>query len=378
MLTRADLKQLAALSGSSAVVSLYLRIDGSRYVRQGYAARLKDLLRQQRQALARRGLSADERAGVLEDFRRLQHYFRTELDRRGTKTVAIFCAGRIGLWRVVRLPVALPSLLTVRRAPYITPLALLLERARAYGALLLDRSAARLFHVVLGPPEELVVVEREAIGARVQVHLSRAEKRLDRHQIEQEHQFYKQVAARAHDYFRAHPCSALVLGGRRELIGVFESFLPTALRELIVERLAIDKDAPLETAAARTRAIREQVELKRKLALVDQLEDRSAHKSGLAAAGARATLNALNLGQVATLLVREGLSMSGARCTDCGSLALPGPRCGLCGQPTEALADLVGEMIARAFQQGAAIEEVPAGSALDQAGRIAALLRFKL
>jgi ElaB/YqjD/DUF883 family membrane-anchored ribosome-binding protein len=378
MLTRAQLKQLAGQASDGPVTSLYLRIDGSRYIRQGYQARLKDLLRQQRQALRGRNLTPRQQESVQQDFQKILAYVGTDLDRSGTKTIAIFSSSRSGLWLVVRLPVSLASLLTVRRVPYITPLALVLEDQRAYGTILVDRAKARLFHILLGQPEEVIDLEREVGGERQQVHLSRAEKRLDRHEIELEHQHYRAVAARAQEYFHLHPCVGIVLGGHQGILPVFEGFLPTDLAAAIVERIAIEPDAPLDVAAKRALEVKQRVERRRKEGLVGELEERLAHKAGLAVAGLKETLQALQLGQIGVLLIREGQAASGSQCRECGALLPPSQRCGVCGQPTDALPDLVGELIARAFQQGASIEEIHSGTALDRHGKIAALLRFRL
>ena len=378
MLTRAQLKQLAAPASDGPVTSLYLRVDGSRHIRQGYQARLKDLVRQQRQALPGRKLSPGELSSVEQDLRRIQAYVDTELDRKGTKTVAIFSSAQAGLWKVVRLPLPLASLMTVRRVPYITPLALVLEGERAYGVILVDRARARLFHILLGHPEGVVDLERAPLGKHEKVRLSRAEKRLERHAIEEEHHHYRIVAARAQEYFRAHRCAGIVLGGHQEILPLFEGFLSAELADGVVERIHLEPDAPLDTAAKRAWEVKQRFEQVRKQGLVEELEERLARKAGLGVVGLKQTLQALQLGQVGLLLVREGYGATGSQCRECGALSTSSRRCEICGSATEALTDVVGEAIARAFQQGAQIEQIPGGTLLDRSGKIGALLRYRL
>lgn len=116
---------------------------------------------------------------------------------------------------------------------------------------------------------------------------------------------------------------------------------------------------------------------RREAALLTQLyaEWRAA---GCGVIGIPETLQALNLGEVATLIVDAALRIAGYQCETCGALSETQDRCDLCASAIHgARADLVDAAIADAFAHGGRAEVVGAHAGFRRDGGIGALLRFR-
>jgi peptide subunit release factor 1 (eRF1) len=98
--------------------------------------------------------------------------------------------------------------------------------------------------------------------------------------------------------------------------------------------------------------------------------------TGWAVNGVGATLKALALGKVRTLLVRPDASVPGFRCRDSGRLALTERECRLEGGGDPVL-DVVDAAIEEALRQRLALDVVYDTDAADQVDGLAGLLRFK-
>ncbi|MCX7887207.1 MAG: hypothetical protein N3B01_08175, partial [Verrucomicrobiae bacterium] len=76
------------------------------------------------------------------------------------------------------------------------------------------------------------------------------------------------------------------------------------------------------------------------------------------------------------LLVEEGFEMPGYVCRGCQHLSLSAGNCPQCDQPCEQCTDVVDEAVGMAFARSCRIEHVLCMTALREAGRIGALLRY--
>ena len=97
---------------------------------------------------------------------------------------------------------------------------------------------------------------------------------------------------------------------------------------------------------------------------------------GQAATGLNQTLAALYEGRVHTLFVNRGFVAPGGSCPSCGRLRHMAGDCPICGEEMTPVTDVVNLAVARALASGADLEHVAEGSALDEMGGIAALLRY--
>ena len=109
--------------------------------------------------------------------------------------------------------------------------------------------------------------------------------------------------------------------------------------------------------------------------LAEQLVHK-AESSRLAVRGVGATLSALTRGEAQTLLVEDGFEMPGFMCYDCHYPDLAEGACPHCHKALAPCPDVVDEAIELALRKNCEIEHVRGPTALREAGRMGALLRF--
>ena len=95
-ITEDEIRQLAGFRGEKApVTSVYLDVDGRRYVRhRDYEQELERLLR-------RAQPKVNDTASVADDFRRIEDYVRSGVDRSHTRGLAMFSCAAHDFFEVV-------------------------------------------------------------------------------------------------------------------------------------------------------------------------------------------------------------------------------------------------------------------------------------
>jgi hypothetical protein len=143
-LTQDSIRALAGFKASgSPVVSLYLDVDGRRYVRpRDYEMQLDHLLRH-----AREHFNGNT---PMEDFRRIESHVKAGVDRSHARGLAIFSCADGGLWQVIELPVPVRNQLVVNQAPHVQQLETVVETLERFVVLMVDRQRARVFEFEMG------------------------------------------------------------------------------------------------------------------------------------------------------------------------------------------------------------------------------------
>ncbi len=362
-LTKGVLRSLATFKSSGPpVVSLYLDVDGHRYVRaRDYEVELDALLRR-----AAAGPAAA-------DLSRIEGFVKVGVDRSRTRGLAIFSCAAEGLWEVIGLPVPVHNRLTVDHAPQVRQLEAVLDSNDRFGVLLVDRQRARLFVFELGE-----LVERSELFDQLPRHED------DKGEWDRDHVHdHQATAARAHlrkaaqvafDADRAQAFDHLVLGGPSEVVADLERELHSYLHHRIAARIAVAVGARDEEIRQAALAVEVEVNRRRSDELVRRARDKASR--GGAVAGLGPVLSALAEHRAEHLLVSDGYAVAGWRCAPCDRLRAVGPRCGECAGPMDKVSDVVGEAIAMALQQGGRVTTCTASADLDVIGRVAALLRY--
>jgi len=120
----------------------------------------------------------------------------------------------------------------------------------------------------------------------------------------------------------------------------------------------------------------EDVAQQREIELVDEALASWKRGSG-GTAGLSDTLAALQEHRASILLIAAGYEASGYRCQNCRYVMLTErAECPLCGGVVEHVDDLVETMTHRALEQGVEVEIVRGNEKLEEAGSVAALLRY--
>lgn len=293
------LDRLAAFEPTTLpVLSLYLNTSPDQHGRDDYAS----FLRKELKAAGRTfPLRSPERTSFDRDAARMTAYLSDVL-RPSSNGVALFaCAGADDLFEHVQFdaPIERHQLYVADR-PHLYPLARLSDQFPPYAALIADTNAARLFVFGRGAAMrsdhvEGTKVSRSSVGGWSQA-------RYQRH-IENYHLHHaKELVDALERVVREDGVEQIVLAGDEVIMPVLLDQMPKRLTDRIVDILRLDITTPEhEILKATTAALREhdgETDAEQVGHLLDQFRARQ-----LAVVGARATIAALTLGQVDTLIV---------------------------------------------------------------------------
>ena len=364
-LSREVVRRLVDFTGRGLVVTLYLDVDGRRYVRpQDYEDELEYL---------ERGVAPERRQRAQADLERVRDWVKGGFDRSQTRGVVAFSSAVDDLWQVLELPVPVRSQLIVNETPHVGQLEGILEANQRFGVLLVDRQRARMFVFELGE-----LVDRSELFDQLPRHED------DKGDFDKDHvRDHKEAAAQRHlrraahvafALHQEHPLDHLIIGAPEDIAREVDHELHPYLRERVAARLNVPVNArvaPIRQAALEVEA---RLQREREAALVERLRDGVAGGNG-AVAGLDPVLVALFERRVGMLLVSDAFEAPGWRCSTC-LLAAKGPRCPTCGAQMEKVDDVVEEAVEEAISQSAQVEVCVGNPDLDVLGRIGALLRF--
>jgi len=383
-ITPETVRSLAAFKGTHGpVVSLYLDVDGQRYVRpRDYETQMDRLLR-------RAG------TGVEEDVRRLVARVRGGLDRSHTRGLALFSCAPDNFFEMVQLPVPVRNHLAVNQTPHVRQLEAVVERYRRYGVLVTDRQRARM-----------LVFQADELRDRSELFDELPRHDDDKGDWRRDHvrdhaaviaqQHVRRAAQAAFRLHQQRPLDHLILAGPDQVVHEMERELHAYLRARIVARLRLSTSATDDEIRTAAIGVEDQVEGRRIHELVGRLRDAIGAAgpallgmpeptapaapigagAGSGVAGLESVLNALCEHRVDTLIVSDDFEAPGWRCRECDCLTTVGPECPVCGNPMDTAEDVVEDAIEAALNQSVRVAQCDGNSDLDALGRIGALLRF--
>lgn len=364
------IRSLASFKGGDhPVVSLYLDVDGRRYVRpKDYELHLDALVRQA-------GDGGGQHPSATEDLRRIEAHVKGGLDRRRTRGVAVFSCSRAGLWHVVELPVRVRNQVVVNATPHIRQLEAVLDENERFGVLLADKQRARMFVFELGQ-----LVDKSEVFDQLPRHEDdRGDWDKDHvrdHSAEAAHHHLKRAADVAFSIFRDQDFDHLIVGAPDEIANELERVLHSYLRERIAARINVPVNATDAVITEAALTVEATVERQKEARLVAKLRDAVGAGNG-GVAGLAPVLAALVERRVDTLLVSDGYEAAGWRCPTCGYVTVRGPACPVCPSSTMArVDDVVEEAVEEALAQSCRVEVTVNNADLDVLGRIGALLRY--
>lgn len=363
-------------SGDHPVVSLYLNVDGKKKIRpEDYIIHLE--------ALIKEALAKEPAKTVVDDLERVRLFVTEEFDRGSNRGLAIFTSGD-ALWEVVPLPVPVDDHLAINMSPHVRQLETIVDAHEPVGVLLTDKQRARLMVIEFGR-----VVEREEVVDPLPRHDDDKGDWLKDHVKTHANvaaaQHLKRAAQAMFDLLQRHPFTRLVLGVADELRPEAERQLHAYLRSRLIAGCSLSVSASDDEVIAVVqehdrRAERAQesqyVDRLRAAVLANEAAGRTNGDSTLGVAGLEHTLKAVFERRVDTLLVSEGYTAEGWRCTACGFIAIRGRTCAMCGVEMTHVSDVVEEAVEDALVQKCRVEFCIDNADLDVLGRIGALLRF--
>jgi len=383
------LRDLAeAEHGDVPVVSLYLNLADPGRV----STELNSLVR-----TAHKELDRDDRFDQAQ--RKALGRVLSDVDRRvgsevgpetGARLLVVF-ADTEGSWREHRLPVALPSRLVIQQGPYTRPLSLLLDEFPRYAVLAADARNARLFSLHLGDLEEHpdVLIRDDEVPDRVRAKKSMAvsswgvysgmgDQRIQRHIEDHVHRHLRHVAGRTYAWFKEERFERMLVAAPDErTLSRLKDHLHSDLRRRVRGEFQARPDDDDQELKQKALVTAREIERREERELLDRLVD--LHLSGgLGAVGLQPVLDALRLGQVHTLVMKQDFTASGCVCPEDRYLSAGAAPCPMCGrdlQPVDRLAD---EIVQEAVSQGAEVRHVSAAHEGFDPHGVGALLRFRV
>jgi peptide chain release factor subunit 1 len=370
-------RELAGERHRPVVTTCYVDVDGARNPRpvdrERHMANLRrELERRLEDEHGRGGLPHDYRTSVRSDLERMERYVSEELDRGGTRGLALFACSAEDFFEAVALPFAVHDEAALDTRPRLRQLELGLAEQRTWGVVLVDRQRLRLW-VADATGLHSLGDRTEHVGSR-QEQGGYAGPRIQRHADELARRNFEEFAAAVAYAFHDVDVDGLLVGATGDDLVAFLDELDRGVAERVAAHITVGTNAPddeVRAAVARaaellTEQRREEV-LRRLEAALDGAEP--------AAAGLNAVVDALLEKRVEVVVVEDGYTASGFRCTSCDMLALEGGACPSCGAGMEDVDDMVDEVVTRALRENAAVL-CAAPDRLRRFGHIAAQLRW--
>lgn len=370
VITEESIKELAGFKSVDApVVSCYLDVDGRRQIRpKDYQLEFES----QKKKLLATHTSHDLEA----DLALMTEHVRTHLDRHSVRGIAMFSCASEGLWRVIPLPVSVPSRLSVNQSPAVGLLEAIVHDLEPLGVLLVDRQRARMFIFSFGE-----VVERTELFEALprdydrRDDASRGSREREKHHVDElTLQHYRHSTEAVFRLFQEKGFGRLSIAATDEVYAAVEHELHPYLRERLAPRLQVPVSASETDITNAVIEIERRVERERERAMVAKLRD-AIGSGSKGVAGLAPVLTALNERRVATLLLSNGFAEAGWSCA-CGALALRGPKCPMDGQDMQRVDDVVSDAVDAALREGAQIVTCEANADLDVLDRVGAILRY--
>lgn len=379
MFSRKDLKELAARKGDprSPVLSVFLNVDQSvsSNLNRGFEAALKNMIRDLFEGIE----GSEQEKEFSTDAERVGRFINNYQPR--ARSLAIFCdASEDFLWsRDVNAP--LKNEIHWHEKPYIRPLLEARDEFERYAVLLADKAQARLFTVFLGEIQE----HQEAFAEAQVKHIKAPGSDHSRSQM--------QVQRKADVHVLWHLKNAaellgrlddqkrferLVLAGPVEATSQLQKILPDHLKRRLIGTVSLALDAAPQQVLSETLKLGLESERSGEEELVSDLLTGAAKKER-AVVGMADTMKMLQEGRVWQLVFAEGVSISGAECSQCELLfADSQDHCPYCSREVRPVKDLVGHMVRHTIDRGGSAENVrgKAADVLKGKGGVGAFLRF--
>jgi peptide chain release factor subunit 1 len=372
MIRREQLEVLERFDGGGAnVLSAYLDVEPERRRRGAYTIVFRDLVRD-----IRRRLDKDARRDLAAESARIEEWLQTARpDGRG---VAVFSCLPRDLWQVHVLPDPVRDVVEYDAAPHLAPLLDVIDEYERYAVAVVDKEKARLLTVYMGEIEESDAFKDFVPGKHDQGGPAQA--RYQRHHETHVLWHLKHVVATLEDMLSRRAFDRLILGGPEEATSELSELLPERLAERLVSVIPVDSAASAAQILELTLEVERGVERDAEMRLVNELLD-LAGGGGRAACGPGATIDALVLGEVSTLVLADGLRASGSECPNCGHLEWgTAGTCPVCGHALRPGEDIVDRLVQRAAGQSGEVEIVHDEAAqrlTDSCRGVGGVLRFR-
>ncbi len=381
MITRSDLQEISQLENDQGhLLSLYLPLFQDTNDTD-YNIELKNLLRSADQRFQQQFGSELPASfeGLFEDIR---VFIRDNAGKYG-RGIALFATPDKGIIETRSMPSSVEPSAIVDSRPNLAPLIRLVEDYTPYCVCIISRDQARILTGILDELEEHSQLEDDEVpGQHDQGGWSQS--RFERHIEDHVHRHFKRVAQHLFEMLENNDYQHLILGGPEEVVAGFRDVLHQYVKDRLIGHVRLLMEANINDVRSHALdVIEEQVKL-RKRDLIQKVESESLAKD-MGVHGLTGVMEALQRGQVLSLVVDHHVRTSGIVCTSCGAMSVTpaqGETCPYCqSAEIREMTNVIPGIITTAFQQGAAISVIDDEEQQEQLaklGGIGALLRFRV
>ncbi len=372
-----ELRDLAGFEAEDGLaISVYLDLDPRTVPTAGDAqTRLNSLLDEAAKENGGRSreLTHQQRLALREDLERIRRYVESEFERDGAHGLAVFCAGLDNVWRPLPLTEVVPDEIKVGRLLYLAPLVPLVGRGEGALVLVVSREQGRFYRLRAGRLEDLADYFDEQPRRHDQGGWAQA--RLQRHADELVHDHLKRVGAELGRFARLLHKPQIVVVGSDDTRGEFEELLSQDVRSLVAGVAHAEAHAQPPELLEAAAPVLERWQAEKEAEIVERWSDELG-RSGRAASGWHATLEAASDARVELLLFRDGANHAAKRCPACGRLSVDGSKCPLDGTQLDESQDGLDLAVHQTLAHGGRVWAVRHRDELDDAEGVGALLRF--
>jgi len=377
MITREELRQLAKLDATEnlAVTFYFQPQTPQNKSHREEQIQVKDLVRD----ALRRSEKNGNNPSVRSDLKRILE-LAEQLHGNHARGKAVFACSAKGIWREFDLPKRLKKTqLYVANRFHLRPLAAVAASAPRCCVAVVDRERARLFELWMDEVrEQAEIVDPLPRTGRSSGPGGYDAGHVERHVENSAMRHFKNVAQRLQELHSTHACDSFVVGCREDIWPQLEPHLHTYVRQKLMGRFCIEPaGATVDQGREQGQRFLEERSTSERQALIREVLG-GAQRNGRGKVGLRGVLEALEQGEVQTLLFGEAFYASGSECSNCGHLdSNVVETCPACGQSTRELDDVTDAVLRRALDGNIAVVYIGADAEFEKAGKIGALLRFR-
>lgn len=286
-----------------------------------------------------------------QDVQRVQHYINDHAEV-WSQGVAIFACQRVNSFEVLEAGVLFENQVVLEPKPDLFQLAHLIDEEETVVMALVDTNTARLFVTRHGFLEERQGLSDDPYHYSQLKGIANPNQKRYQRRVDQQRRAFAQEAARAIEALvKEEGARRVVLAGDEVAIPHLHRALPSSLEPLVHEEiLRLDITAPRDAVKEELRPLIEEMEMESSHSVADQVIE-AVQAQRLGVTGEQETLDALERGQVDTLVLAKEAPLSEQRRA---------------------------ELVRLATLSGAEVESIQAHEALLQLGGVGGLLRYDL
>ena len=309
----------------------------------------------------------------------IEAYLENEL-RPYSRGVAIFArAGEKRLFLPLQFRVPLPNWIVADSVPNLYHLIEMKDTYERYVVMISSENSIRIFGVNLGAVTEKLWRERSELRKRVGREWSK--EHYQDHRKDTVRRFIREKIRILDRQVSAGGYTRLILAGNPAMTERVKAALPQHLREKLIDVVRVSTEAGTSDVVRATIGSFIEHEQRESHTVVEQFV-KEIHSDGLAVIGTEACLQALQWGQVDTLLLNGGYKPElGWTCNDCGRMRVSKNEpvvCKECGASTLREFNIKEEMVRLAERNSSTIETVKESEILNELGGVGCLLRYRV